>query len=30
MLTFYFSGADGSMIVSDTLTAGMVGRQVQL
>lgn len=30
MLTFYFSGADGSMIVSDTLTAGMVGRQVLL
>ena len=30
MLTFYFSGADGTMTVPEVLTAGMVGREVML
>lgn len=30
MLTFHFSGADGSMVVPETLTSGMVGKQVKL
>lgn len=30
MLTFTFSGVDGSMTETETLTSGMVGKQVQL
>ena len=30
MLTFKFSGADGVMTVAETLTSGMVGKQVKL
>lgn len=30
MLTFYFSGADGTMTQMETLTSGMVGKQVKL
>lgn len=30
MLTFHFSGADGKMTRKETLTAGMVGRQILL
>lgn len=30
MLTFRFSGADGSMVVPETLTSGMVGKEVAL
>ena len=30
MLTFHFSGADGAMVEAETLTSGMVGKQVKL
>ena len=30
MLTFEFTGVDGRMTESETLTSGMVGKQVQL
>lgn len=30
MLTFHFTGADGSMTESETLTSGMVGREAEL
>lgn len=30
MLTFQFSGVDGSMTETETLTSGMVGKQIQL
>lgn len=30
MLTFRFSGADGCMVVAETLTTGMVGKEVKL
>ena len=30
MLTFHFTGVDGSMTESEILTSGMVGRQLRL